>query len=79
MTPHRSILVFSLLASAFSTVVASAGQLNLEERVAAQEAIERVYYSHRMDSVKRFEDAVSRELSKHKVTTYMKQSVASPS
>src|SRR2546427_506379 len=55
---------------------AMARDLAFEERVKAQEAIERVYYSHQIGATKPFEEAVPRELLESKVRTYLKQTVA---
>src|SRR3989441_2723948 len=55
---------------------AMARDLTFEERVKAQEAIERVYYSHQIGATKPFEEAVPRELLESKVRTYLKQTVA---
>jgi HYR domain-containing protein len=53
-----------------------ARDLTFEERVAAQEAIERVYYSHQIGATIPFEEAVPREVLESKVRTYLKQSAA---
>ena len=53
-----------------------AGDLSFEQRVRAQEAIERVYYSHQLGTNIPFEQAVSRELLEKKVRTYLGQSAA---
>jgi HYR domain-containing protein len=53
-----------------------ARDLTFEERVAAQEAIERVYYSHQIGATQPFEEAVPREVLESKVRTYLKQSAA---
>jgi N-acetylneuraminic acid mutarotase len=55
---------------------ASARDLTLEERIRAQEAIERVYYSHQIGAEQPFEEAVPREVLERKVLTYLEQSVA---
>src|SRR6266699_349911 len=55
---------------------AMARDLTLEDRVKAQEAIERVYYSHQIGATKPFEEAVSEELLESKVRTYLKQTAA---
>jgi len=60
----------------FTSAPAAARDLTFEERVAAQEAIERVYYSHQVGVTKPFEEAVPREILEEKVRTYLKQSVA---
>src|SRR5437867_2691180 len=53
-----------------------ARNLTFEDRVKAQEAIERVYYSHQIGATKPFEEAVPRWVLEQKVTTYLKESVA---
>jgi N-acetylneuraminic acid mutarotase len=50
--------------------------LSFEERVRAQEAIERVYYRHQAGTTKPFEEAVPRSVLEARVRTYLKQSVA---
>jgi N-acetylneuraminic acid mutarotase len=50
--------------------------LAFQERVAAQEAIERVYYSHQVGATKPFDEAIPRALLERKVRTYLKQSAA---
>jgi Putative metal-binding motif/Galactose oxidase, central domain/Kelch motif/Thrombospondin type 3 repeat len=51
-------------------------QLTFEQRVKAQEAIERVYYAHQIGAIRPFEEAVPRAVLERKVRTYLKQSVA---
>src|SRR5213592_3826736 len=55
---------------------AMARDLAFEERVKAQEAIERVYYAHQIGATKPFEEAVPREVLERKVRIYLKQTVA---
>ena len=50
--------------------------LTFGDRVRAQEAIERVYYSHQIGATKPFEKAVPREVIEAKVRRYLKLSVA---
>ena len=50
--------------------------LTFEDRVKAQEAIERVYYAHQIGATKPFAEAVPRAALEKKVMTYLKQSVA---
>src|SRR3989304_10098692 len=50
--------------------------LKFEDRVRAQEAIERVYYSHQIGATKPFEETVPRAVIVAKVEKYLKQSVA---
>lgn len=51
-------------------------RLTFEERVRAQEAIERIYYSHQTGATRPFEEAVPRTILEQKVRTYLKQSLA---
>jgi N-acetylneuraminic acid mutarotase len=51
-----------------------ARELTFQERVRAQESIERVYYFHQIGTTLPFEEAVPRSLLEHKVRTYLKQS-----
>ncbi len=51
-------------------------ELSIEDRVDAQEAIDRVYYSHQIGARRPFEEAVPRALMEKKVRTYLKQSAA---
>jgi N-acetylneuraminic acid mutarotase len=69
---HRGIAV-SLLLVSFGV---SARDLTFEERVRAQESIERVYYAHQIGATRTFEEAVPLEVLEQKVTTYLKQSAA---
>src|SRR5882672_7740772 len=50
--------------------------LTIEDRVKAQETIERVYYSHQIGVKRPFDEAVSRKLIAQKVVTYLKQTAA---
>jgi N-acetylneuraminic acid mutarotase len=50
--------------------------LSFDERVDAQAAIERVYYSHQIGATKPFEEAVPRSVIENKVRNYMEQTVA---
>ena len=71
MTPiRRRLAAASILAS--STLLASATgavarDLSFEDRVRAQEAIERVYYSHQIGATRPFEMAIPRKLLEIKV------------
>ena len=47
-----------------------ARDLTFEERVGAQEAIERVYYSHQIGAERLFEEAVPRDLLERKVVRH---------
>jgi len=50
--------------------------LTFEDRVNAQEAIERVYYRHQLGTTKPFEQAVPRAVIETKVRTYLKETSA---
>jgi hypothetical protein len=50
--------------------------ITFEERVRAQEAIERVYYAHQLGATRPFEEAVSREVIEGKVRDYLRMTVA---
>jgi N-acetylneuraminic acid mutarotase len=74
-TTFRSLVILSALA--FLGASASlARELTFEQRVQAQEAIERVYYSHQIGATRPFEEAVPRGVLEQKVHTYLKQSAA---
>src|SRR5262250_3231304 len=70
-----AILTYVLLMGS-SAQDASARDLTFEDRVNAQEAIERVYYSHQIGATRRFEEAFPRDVLENKVRTYLKESVA---
>jgi N-acetylneuraminic acid mutarotase len=50
--------------------------LTLSRRVAAQEAIERLYYAHQISATRPFEEAVPRSLIEEKVRTSLQESLA---
>src|SRR5262245_48050023 len=59
------------------TPEASPGRtLTFEDRVRAQEAIERIYYAHQIGATLPFEQAVPRAFLEEKVRTYLKLSLA---
>ena len=59
-----------------SPSLVSARPLGFEERIRAQEAIERVYYSRQMGASRIFDEAVPREVLETKVRTYLQKSAA---
>jgi len=59
-----------------SAAPARARDLSFEERVRAQAAVEKVYYSHETGTRRSFEEAVSQAVLEKKVRTYLQQSVA---
>ena len=77
MQPARIVLAFAtlLLGSSLGTT-AENSPLTFEDRVRAQEAIERVYYAHQIGTKVSFEKAVPRDVLEKKVRNYLKQSVA---
>ena len=79
---RHSILALSICLT-IGTVVASQGAqlqvprtLTFEDRVKAQEAIERAAYAHQLGATAAFEAAVPRALLESKVRTYLEQSTA---
>ncbi len=50
--------------------------LSFEDRVRAQEAVERVYYSHQIGATRSFEEAVPRSVLEGKVRRYLQESAA---
>ena len=69
--------VLTVCAPTFTSAAAGTDRtLGIEARVAAQEAIERVYYSHQIGSSQSFEQTVPREVLEQKVRTYLAQSAA---
>lgn len=73
---YLRIVVTLAVISLLSPISGYARDLGFEERVQAQEAIERVYYSHQIGTTHRFEETVPRELLEGKVQKYLKQSAA---
>ncbi|MBZ5639113.1 MAG: HYR domain-containing protein [Acidobacteriia bacterium] len=69
-------LALALVALCLAAPSVLARDLSFEQRVAAEEAIERVYYSHQIGATKPFEAAVPRAVLEEKVRKYLKQSVA---
>ena len=73
----RRSLVVALLVSPWLFPASSfARDLTFEDRVNAQEAIERVYYSHQIGATRPFEEVVPRAVLEAKVRTYLEESVA---
>jgi N-acetylneuraminic acid mutarotase len=67
----------ALLGSCLLSVTpARARDLSFEERVAAQAAIDKVYYSHQIGTKKSFAQAVPRSILEDKVLLYLRQSEA---
>jgi hypothetical protein len=81
-TRWLGIAAATVLAAISLTTVASNVPLTFEQRLAAQEAIERVYYSHRIWPKENpapkppFEQLMTRSMLDAKVSTYLKESAA---
>ncbi|MGH9870790.1 MAG: Kelch repeat-containing protein [Candidatus Polarisedimenticolia bacterium] len=71
-----AILLGLALATGHVAPAASPRTLTFEQRVAAQRAIDAVYYRHQIGARLPFDDAVPRALSERKVRTYLRQSAA---
>jgi len=71
-----SIVVATVNTTSGSEIIARPRNLSFEDRVRAQEAIERVYYSHAIGATRPFEEAVPRALVESRVRTYLGQSDA---
>ncbi|HEU5181897.1 MAG TPA: hypothetical protein VFW45_14000, partial [Candidatus Polarisedimenticolia bacterium] len=79
MNRYRKLLppaLLLLLSTAAPGLSSATRTLSLEERIAAQERIERVYYSHQVGANRPFELAVPRPLLERKVRDALKRSVA---
>src|SRR5258706_10309959 len=74
--PATRIVCASALVFGVCIATAHARDLTFEDRVNAQAAIERVYYSHQIGATKPFEEAMPRAVLESKVRTYLKESVA---
>jgi N-acetylneuraminic acid mutarotase len=75
---RHTFLVGLMLLAFGSTAASEPGQrtLTFEDRVKAQEAIERVYYSHQIGATKPFEEAVPRAVLESKVHKYLDETAA---
>ena len=74
----RTLGLSTLLVGLLVAVPALAAEraLTFEERVRAQEAIERLYYGHQVGATRPFEEAVPRSLIEAKVRKYLRESLA---
>jgi len=70
---RQSILAFSIVLALQTAIASEPAQriLTFEERVRAQAAIERVYYSHQLGATKPFEQAVPKAALESKVHKYL--------
>lgn len=77
MGARRFVLILGLISLAWClNPNAMARDLTFEDRINAQEAIERVYYSHRTGVTKPFEVVVPRAVLEQKVRTYLQETAA---
>ena len=78
MSGHRLFIRVAVASILLVLPVAGAdsGELSLADRIAAQRAIERVYYSHQLAAQRPFEQAVPDAIVERKVRDALKQSVA---
>ena len=74
--PERILALAFLWLSSLTPVSATTAELGFDDRVRAQEAIERVYFQHRIETAVPFEEAVPDEALRRKVRTYLEQSDA---
>jgi hypothetical protein len=58
MIIRRAMVLVAVTIAAGTAATLSAREFTFEERVRAQEAIERVYYAHQIGATKPFEEAV---------------------
>jgi N-acetylneuraminic acid mutarotase len=72
----RLPLILALVAPVPGSAFSSELRFSFADRLACQETIERVYYSHQIAATKPFEEAVPREVLERKVRTSLLQSVA---
>ena len=72
---NRLTVVFVVLVAIGSSTV-HARDLTFEDRVRAQEAIERVYYAHQIGTTKPFEEAIPSFVLEAMVAKYLRQSLA---
>jgi len=66
-----AVFAFGVACAALNTAEAAPRTLTFDERVNAQTAIERVYYSHQLGATKPFEEAVPRSVIENKVHRYL--------
>ena len=74
--PLRGSVGAAVLLCASTAGATETRSLGFDDRVACQEAIDRVYYSHRLETQRPFEEAVPREHLEVKVRTSLRQSMA---
>ena len=74
--PRTALSLALLLCLCTGTASAAPRDLTFQQRVAAQEAIERVQFGHLVGATRNFEQAVPRSLLERKVRTYLKQTQA---
>jgi len=75
MRPVAGLVIGLVCSAAFATDPVQR-TLSFEDRVKAQTAIERVYYSHQVGATKPFDEAVPKAVIEAKVRKYLEQSAA---
>jgi len=80
MRVQRSALIALAIALGASSVEsaahAAARDVTWEDRVTAQEAIDRVYYKHQIGATQKFEDVLPRRVIEARVSDYLRKSMA---
>jgi hypothetical protein len=76
MTMHRIVMAVVAAAGVGMCLPAMARELTFEERVRAQEALERVRYAHQIGASRPFAQAVPRTVLERKVRSYLARSAA---
>jgi len=67
-------VALALFTLCFPSIARPARTLTLEERVEAQRAIDRIYYSHQIGAMNAFEEAIPPAVSEQKVRAYLEKS-----
>ncbi len=75
---RRATVRTVFFAAAFLVLASASGaqELSFEDRVAAQEKIERVFYAHQVGTTRPFEEAVPRAFLERKVRTFLERAEA---
>jgi N-acetylneuraminic acid mutarotase len=70
------LLATIVAVAALGTASLQAREVTIEERIRAQENLQRVHYSNQLGVSRPFEEAIPRDVLERQVRTYLKQSVA---
>src|SRR5712691_2427729 len=76
MWKFRYLMILECVLLAVHSARAGSRELTFDQRVRAQEAIERVRYSHQIGATEPFESLVPRSVLESKVHLYLRQSAA---